>query len=132
MSRRRGTYSVNLTGSKTSCEFFTEEAGRKFQGARIQKHTLILALSCLHTVLHLFFFCFHLLFLIFFSHSSPLPPLTLSAEHLSISFPPFPYLSSPVFELSLADAPDGSIILEHLSAVCLHHGSSAATGATGK
>ncbi|TNN66389.1 hypothetical protein EYF80_023428 [Liparis tanakae] len=30
------------------------------------------------------------------------------------------------------DAPDGSIILEHLSAVCLHHGSSAATGATGK
>lgn len=75
------------------------------------------------------FFC---LVLIFFSHSSPLPPLTLSAEHLSISFPPFHYLSSPVFELSLADAPDGSIILEHLSAVCLHHGSSAATGATGK
>ncbi|KAI4827949.1 hypothetical protein KUCAC02_031306 [Chaenocephalus aceratus] len=42
------------------------------------------------------------------------------------------YLSSPVSELSLADAPDGSIILEHLSAVCLHHGSSAATGAKGK
>ncbi|CAB1453453.1 unnamed protein product [Pleuronectes platessa] len=34
--------------------------------------------------------------------------------------------------LSLAEAPDGGIILEHLSAVCLHHGSCAATGATGK
>ncbi|AWP02545.1 Hypothetical protein SMAX5B_005167 [Scophthalmus maximus] len=43
----------------------------------------------------------------------------------------FPLHLSPS-ELSLAEAPEGSIILEHLSAVCLHRGSSAATGATGK
>ncbi|KAJ4926895.1 hypothetical protein JOQ06_014639 [Pogonophryne albipinna] len=62
----------------------------------------------------------------------PAVMINVSLKHL---FPPlfFPrYLSSPVSELSLADAPDGSIILEHLSAVCLHHGSSAATGAKGK
>lgn len=58
--------------------FFTG-AGRKFQGAHVQKHTLILALSCLHTILHLsFFFAFTSFSSYFFGHSSPSPPLTLS------------------------------------------------------
>lgn len=46
------------------------------------------------------------------------------------SFLPFlPF--SPVSELSLADSPHGSIILQHLSAVCLHRGSCAAIGPQG-
>lgn len=112
--------------------FFTGGAGRKFQGALIQKHTLILALSCLRTILHLSFFLPSPPFPHIFLATPLLLPHSLSLTRASLSFPPSPRLSSPVSKLSLADAPDGSIILEHLSAVCLHHGSSAATGATGK
>lgn len=121
--------------------FFTGRAGVKFQGTAIihtaytNTHLFSLSLSA-HYSLPPSFFCFHPLFLIFswpllsVSPSRSLSPRSHPSH--SHSFPPSPYLSSPVSELSLADAPDGSIILEHLSAVCLHHGSSAATGATEK
>lgn len=110
--------------------FFTERAGMRFQGAcnhtnthTAYTNTLILFSSPTH--------CssspsFNLLFLatpLFLPHSSRSP--------FSFALPSL-RLSSPVSELSLADAPDGSTILEHLSAVCLHHRSSAATEATGK
>lgn len=114
--------------------FFTERAGMRFQGAcnhtsthTAYTNTLILFSSPTH--------CssspsFNLLFLatpLFLPHSSR-SPFSFAL------FSPLPSLrlSSPVSELSLADAPDGSTILEHLSAVCLHHRSSAATEATGK
>lgn len=114
--------------------FFTERAGMRFQGAcnhtsthTAYTNTLILFSSPTH--------CssspsFNLLFLatpLFLPHSSRSP------FSFALFFPlPSLRLSSPVSELSLADAPDGSTILEHLSAVCLHHRSSAATEATGK
>lgn len=114
--------------------FFTERAGMRFQGAcnhtnthTAYTNTLILFSSPTH--------CssspsFNLLFLatpVFLPHSSRSP------FSFALFFPlPSLRLSSPVSELSLADAPDGSTILEHLSAVCLHHRSSAATEATGK
>lgn len=113
---------------------FTERAGMRFQGAcnhtnthTAYTNTLILFSSPTH--------CssspsFNLLFLatpLFLPHSS------CSPFSFALFFPlPSLRLSSPVSELSLADAPDGSTILEHLSAVCLHHRSSAATEATGK
>lgn len=113
---------------------FTERAGMRFQGAcnhtnthTAYTNTLILFSSPTH--------CssspsFNLLFLatpLFLPHSSRSP------FSFALFFPlPSLRLSSPVSELSLADAPDGSTILEHLSAVCLHHRSSAATEATGK
>lgn len=113
---------------------FTERAGMRFQGAcnhtnthTAYTNTLILFSSPTH--------CssspsFNLLFLatpLFLPHSSRSP------FSFALFFPlPSLHLSSPVSELSLADAPDGSTILEHLSAVCLHHRSSAATEATGK
>lgn len=113
---------------------FTERAGMRFQGAcnhtnthTAYTNTLILFSSPTH--------CssspsFNLLFLatpLFRPHSSRSP------FSFALFFPlPSLRLSSPVSELSLADAPDGSTILEHLSAVCLHHRSSAATEATGK
>lgn len=114
--------------------FFTERAGMRFQGAcnhtnthTAYTNTLILFSSPTH--------CssspsFNLLFLatpLFLPHSSRSP----FSFALFFTLPSL-RLSSPVSELSLADAPDGSTILEHLSAVCLHHRSSAATEATGK
>lgn len=107
--------------------FFTEGVGRNFQGARTKTH--FSSLLSLHTIL-LFFGAFTSFSLYVLDLSSPTHSLTQAFS--GISFPLSHYLSSTVAELSLADAPDGSIILEHLSAVCLHHGSLAATGATGK
>ncbi|MEQ2254816.1 hypothetical protein ILYODFUR_007511 [Ilyodon furcidens] len=101
-----------------SVNFFTHSI--KFQGA----HTA-------HTYPSFFFIPLHPSpSLLFFLAILLSPPIPLSPPFFLCCF--FLPLRLPVSELSLADAPDGSSILEHLSAVCLHHGSSAAIEATWK